>query len=97
MEHLAGEVAFEATDDFAFGHSLCGATGDTYLGALITGETHHDDSPECVVGDAIAAAVEAMSVWTEQRQGGRQPLGLLRTSQDKGPGLQSKRVEVGAV
>lgn len=47
MEHLACDVALEATDDVAFGHSLSGATGDIGLGALIAGEAHHDNAPEC--------------------------------------------------
>jgi RimJ/RimL family protein N-acetyltransferase len=62
VEHLAGDAAFETTDDVALGHSLCSATSDVGRGALITGEAHHDDAPECVVGDAIATAVEAMPV-----------------------------------
>ena len=71
VEHFAGDVAFEATDDVALGHSLGGATGDIGFGALITGEPHHDDAPECVVGGAIATAVEAMSIGLPGRRGYR--------------------------
>src|ERR1017187_6480799 len=71
VEYLACDVALEATDDVALGHSLCGATGNVGRGALVTSEAHHDDAPECVVGDAIATAVEAMSVGLPGRSGHR--------------------------
>jgi hypothetical protein len=56
VEHLAGR-SVEAADDVALGDSLGGETADVGLGALITAKAHHDDAPECVVGDAIATTV----------------------------------------
>src|SRR4051794_3615428 len=38
---LAGEVAFEATDDLALGLAFCGAAGDVVDGGLV--KAHADD------------------------------------------------------
>ena len=58
------DVALEATDDFAFGHPFCDASGHVVLGGLMPAESDHDDPPERVVEFAVAAAVESMSLLT---------------------------------
>ena len=59
---LAGDVAFQASDDLGFGQAFLGAAFGVGAAAGVVAEPveHHD--VEGVVGVAVAAAVEAVSV-----------------------------------
>src|SRR6266536_114697 len=59
---FAGEVAFEAADDVAFGQSLSDAFLQVGLGAFAVGEADDDDAVQGGVGVAVTAAVEAVFV-----------------------------------
>ena len=43
-EDLAGNVAFEATDDLGLAHSLTGAAAHVSLGAGVVTKPDHDDA-----------------------------------------------------
>lgn len=62
MVDFAGDVAFEAADDVAFGDAVCGAALDVGAGAGAVAHADDDDAVEGGVGLAVAAAVEAVSV-----------------------------------
>src|SRR4029077_5994403 len=71
---LAGDVALEAPDDLPSQEPLGGSPSHVLLGARVAGEPDHDDPPERIVGDAVAAVVEAMAVRLAGRGGhGRDP------------------------
>ena len=66
---LAGDVAFQASDDLAFGESFVGAAlGVGAAAGVVAGLVEHDDV-EGVVGVAVAASVE--SVWVGAAAAGR--------------------------
>jgi len=42
---LAGDVAFQAADDFAFGEAFAGSAGDVVAGAVVVGHACEHDAP----------------------------------------------------
>jgi hypothetical protein len=61
VEGLAGDVAFEAAEDFAFVESVSGPFGGVGLGALAVAEAADGDHVECSVGLSVAAGVESVT------------------------------------
>jgi hypothetical protein len=58
---LAGDVAFEATDDVLFGLSLAGAAFGVVTCAFVTTQTREHDGVKGAVGAAVTAAVEPVA------------------------------------
>lgn len=58
---MAGDVAFEASDDFSFCSSFFGAFVDVFLGLRIPMDTAHGDRVERFVELAVASVVESVS------------------------------------
>ena len=59
---LAGNVAFEATDDLSLGHSFAGATAHILSRWLVVAEAHENDAIECGIGPTITSSIEPMTV-----------------------------------
>ena len=57
---LAGDVALEDAHDLAGGASFGEAAGDVFAGAFVAAHAGEHDPPECMVGLAVPAGVEAM-------------------------------------
>jgi hypothetical protein len=68
---LAGDVALEAAGDLAGGEPFGGAARDVGDGALIAGASGHHDGPQRMVGGAVAATVETMTVGLARRRADR--------------------------
>jgi len=65
---LACDVAFEASDDFAFAESVCGSSFHVRdRGFVVAAETDHDDGPEGGVGLAVPGTVESVAVGLARR------------------------------
>ena len=62
MVDFAGDVAFEASEGFAFGFSFGLSAGGVGLGAWVVLEPVDGDGVEGSVGLAVAASVEAVSL-----------------------------------
>ena len=58
---LAGDVAFEAADDFALGFPFAGSPGRVVAGARAAAQPADCDEVERAVGLAIAAVVEPVA------------------------------------
>ncbi len=58
---LACDVAFEAAEYLASGLALGGEAGGVGDAALVDAQADHRDAPQCVVGLAVAAAVEPVA------------------------------------
>ena len=58
---LAGDVAFEAADDFALGLAFGGAAFDVGAGAFAVAHSGDGDQVQSAVGLAVAAVVEAVA------------------------------------
>src|SRR5450756_668765 len=58
---LPCHVSLEAADDLAFGLALGRPTSGIGLGGRISGEAVHHDSPQCMVGLAVARTVETVT------------------------------------
>ena len=61
-EHLAGDVTFQATDDFRFGLSLFHTPLKVCHGSIVVTESDNDYSIEGGIRLAIAATVKAVPV-----------------------------------
>jgi hypothetical protein len=61
---LAGDVAFQASDDFGLGQSFLGAALGVGAAAGVVAEPVEHDDVEGVVGLAVAASVESVAVGT---------------------------------
>ena len=59
---LAGDVAFQASDDLGFGESFLGAALGVGAASGVVAEAVEHDDVEGVVGVAVAASVESVSV-----------------------------------
>ncbi|SRR6266545_4377503 len=59
---LAGDVAFQAADDFAFALAFADASHDVVPGRLVIAHADEDDPIERGVRLAVAAAVEPVAV-----------------------------------
>ena len=59
-EYLAGDVAFEAADNFILAHPLGGASAHICPGSLIMTQSDDYDAVEHRFGLAVVAAVEAV-------------------------------------
>ena len=59
---LAGDVAFQASDDLGFGESFLGAALGVGAASWVVAEPVEHDDVEGVVGVAVAASVESVSV-----------------------------------
>jgi hypothetical protein len=57
---LPCHVSLEAADDLAFGLAFGRPTSGIGLGGRISGEAVHHDSPQCMVGLAVARTVETV-------------------------------------
>ena len=83
-EDLAGNVAFEATDDLGLAQSLSGAAAYVCLGPAIVTKPDHHDTIESRIGLAVAATVQPMPAGlaggsrfrTHPAQGGEGSLGV---------------------
>jgi hypothetical protein len=62
VEGLAGDVALEAAEGFAFVEAVGGALGGVGLGPLAVAEAADGDHVECSVGLSVAAGVESVAV-----------------------------------
>ena len=58
---LSGDVSFQAADDLSAGFAFGLAFLDVCDGGRVVAHTNRCDAPECVVGLAVAAAVEPVS------------------------------------
>ena len=58
---LSGDVPFEAADDLSAGFAFGLAFLDVCDGGRVVAHTNRSDAPECVVGLAVATAVEPVS------------------------------------
>jgi hypothetical protein len=61
---LAGDVAFQASDDLGFGESFLGSALGVDAASWVVAEAVEHDDVEGVVGVAVAASVESVSVDT---------------------------------
>ena len=59
---FAGDVAFQASDDLGFGESFLGAAFGVGAASWVVAEAVEHDDVEGVVGVAVAASVESVSV-----------------------------------
>ena len=59
---LAGEEAFQASDDVFFGEAFGGATSDVVDGGLVESHSHYGYSVERRVGLSVSASVETVPV-----------------------------------
>src|SRR5438309_11697129 len=66
---LAGDVAFEAADDFAFAFAFGRAAGDVVDGGLVKAHAHDDGAVERAVGLSVSAVVESVAL-RHSRAGG---------------------------
>ena len=57
---LAGDVALEAADDFAFAQPFGGPPLDVVTGGLMTAQADDGDDVEGTVGGTVAAAAETV-------------------------------------
>ena len=55
---LAGDVALEAAQDLGLGLAFAGAPGHVVLGGLVAVHTNQGDTPQRVIGQPVAAAVQ---------------------------------------
>ena len=61
-EYLAGNITFQATDDFLFGLSLFNAPSKVRSGSIMVTESDNHDSIEGGVRFTVAATIEAVTV-----------------------------------
>lgn len=61
-EDLAGNVAFEAADDFDLAHSFAGAVEHVRFRSMVVTEPDYNDAMERSIGLAVTAAVQAVPV-----------------------------------
>ncbi len=59
---FASDIAFKATDDLGFAHSLRGSATHICLCSLLVTQSDHDDTMKCGIGLAVASTVESMPV-----------------------------------
>ncbi len=67
---LAGDVALEAADDFAFAESFSGAALDIVAGGLMVSQSDDGDDVEGAVGGTVPAAAEPVSPGGSSAAGG---------------------------
>jgi hypothetical protein len=61
LEDLPSDVALQDPDDLTLGAALLGAALHVLAGARVERKTGHDDSPQRLVGVAVATTVKAMA------------------------------------